>query len=84
MVESIAQSLLGKDNVLPLESPSLGSEDFAYYLQHKPGAVFYLGIIGCALDGYSIGFTVINLGHILEYDVFHFHKNSRSAACLIA
>jgi amidohydrolase len=35
--------LLGKANVLTLTEPSMGGEDFSYYLQKKPGAYFWLG-----------------------------------------
>lgn len=34
---------LGNENVVLLNKPSLGSEDFAYYLQEKPGVFFRLG-----------------------------------------
>lgn len=43
LVEHSAQSLWGKDNVHLLKIPSLGSEDFAYYLQKIPGAFFRVG-----------------------------------------
>lgn len=43
LVKNSAQSLLGKENVRLLEAPSLGSEDFAYYLQRIPGAFFRIG-----------------------------------------
>ncbi|MCC9601280.1 amidohydrolase [Stieleria sp. JC731] len=29
-----------------IESPSMGSEDFSYYLEHVPGAMFRLGVAG--------------------------------------
>ncbi|MEM6363960.1 MAG: amidohydrolase [Planctomycetota bacterium] len=29
-----------------IEQPSMGSEDFSYYLQHVPGAMFRLGVAG--------------------------------------
>ena len=35
--------MLGKENIFPRKE-ALGGEDFAYYLQHKPGAMFNIGI----------------------------------------
>lgn len=42
-VERAAEMLLGKEKVVALEEPSLGSEDFAYYLQRIPGAYIRIG-----------------------------------------
>lgn len=41
-VEKIATSLFGADNVKHL-SPRMGMEDFAYYLQEKPGTFVWVG-----------------------------------------
>lgn len=38
-----ARNVIGEENVQEKE-PSMGAEDFAYYLQHKPGAMFSLGV----------------------------------------
>ncbi len=35
---------LGQDNVMPLEEPTMGGEDFAYYLSEIPGAMYRLGV----------------------------------------
>ncbi|MEA4894626.1 MAG: M20 family metallopeptidase [Oscillospiraceae bacterium] len=43
IVAESASQLLGPEYVLPLESLSMGSEDFAYYLDEIPGAFFRLG-----------------------------------------
>ena len=37
----IARDLLGKDGVAEINSPVLGGEDFAYYLEYVPGAFLY-------------------------------------------
>jgi amidohydrolase len=42
MVESLAQSVLGAENVNRM-APIMGGEDFAYYLQKVPGAFFFVG-----------------------------------------
>jgi len=44
LFENSAKSLLGEEKVLHLPAPSLGSEDFAYYLEHVPGFFFRLGV----------------------------------------
>ena len=42
-IQAAAEKIIGKENIL--EKPeSMGAEDFAYYLQHKPGAMFDLGV----------------------------------------
>lgn len=38
-----ASKVIGEENVHDKDS-SMGAEDFAYYLQHKPGAMFSLGV----------------------------------------
>ena len=43
VIEEVAQDILGKDRVLH-PNPSMGGEDFAYYLQEKPGAFYFLGV----------------------------------------
>ena len=51
LIEESAISLLGRKNVLRLEQPSLGAEDFAVFLEKVPGTMFRLGVgnkNGCA------------------------------------
>ncbi len=38
-----AEEILGTDNVQLIARPSMGSEDFACYLEHVPGVMFRLG-----------------------------------------
>ncbi len=42
--KEVATASLGQDKVMELESPSMGSEDFGYYLEHIPGLMFRLGM----------------------------------------
>ncbi len=44
VVGSAAAQVLGSENVLPIEQPSLGGEDFAWYLAHAPGCLLRLGV----------------------------------------
>jgi len=43
-VESIAKEIVGSSKVVELKEPSMGGEDFAYYLQKYSGAMFRLGV----------------------------------------
>ena len=38
-----AIDIVGRDNVVAAEYPSMGSEDFSYYLDHVPGCFVRLG-----------------------------------------
>jgi amidohydrolase len=46
LVRDAATDLLGADNVAKLPRPSMGSEDFAVYLEQVPGTMFRLGAAG--------------------------------------
>lgn len=46
LVEGVACDLLGSDNVAQMPRPSMGSEDFAAYLDVVPGSMFRLGCAG--------------------------------------
>jgi amidohydrolase len=46
LVTRVASELLGADSVATLRRPSMGSEDFAVYLEHVPGVMFRLGAAG--------------------------------------
>lgn len=43
-VQTVAENILGKEKVREIQEPSLGSEDFAYFLEKVPGAfIFHSG-----------------------------------------
>ncbi len=44
LVCAAAQATVGADAVSDLLKPSMGAEDFAYYLERAPGAMFRLGL----------------------------------------
>jgi len=51
VLRSSGIKVLGQDNVIELQKPSLGAEDFAEFLNEIPGAMFRLGVSnsnGCA------------------------------------
>jgi len=46
LVGSVAREVLGKESVAVMPRPSMGSEDFAAYLERVPGTMFRLGCAG--------------------------------------
>jgi amidohydrolase len=44
-VARVAREALGHDRFLPVARPSMGGEDFAYYLQKVPGCFFLVGVV---------------------------------------
>jgi amidohydrolase len=46
LVTNVAEQLLGTAQVTAMSRPSMGSEDFAVYLEHVPGTMFRLGAAG--------------------------------------
>lgn len=47
LIHEVAREILGDDRVVELSEPTMGAEDFAFYLEKVPGAMFRLGT-GCA------------------------------------
>ncbi len=43
-IEAAGADVLGAENVTYLETPTMGAEDFAFYLEKIPGAMFRLGV----------------------------------------
>lgn len=42
-IRELASRFAGPENVAELPRPSMGAEDFAYMLEHRPGCYFFLG-----------------------------------------
>ena len=42
-VLEIAEALLGGEHVLVKDSPSMGGEDFSYFIENNPGAFYHIG-----------------------------------------
>jgi metal-dependent amidase/aminoacylase/carboxypeptidase family protein len=40
----VISGLFGEKNTLELANPSMGGEDFAFFLEKKPGAFIWLGV----------------------------------------
>ena len=43
-VAAVARSALGPEKFVPVARPSMGGEDFSYYLQQVPGCFFLVGV----------------------------------------
>ncbi len=46
LVRDVSSQVVGDENVVTMPRPSMGSEDFAAYLDHVPGTMFRLGVAG--------------------------------------
>jgi len=46
LLDQAVRQTLGAEAVDPIDLPSMGSEDFSFYLEHIPGAMMRLGIAG--------------------------------------
>jgi amidohydrolase len=44
LIRAAAGKLLGKENVLELSAPSLGTDDFGYFSDAAPGCYYYVGV----------------------------------------
>lgn len=51
-VAKIARQTIGDARYLPVARPSMGGEDFAYYLEKAPGCFFLVGVEPPDRDGY--------------------------------
>jgi amidohydrolase len=43
-VAGVARDALGENRFIPVARPSMGGEDFAYYLEQVPGCFFLIGV----------------------------------------
>ena len=51
-VASVARQTLGPERFIPIAKPSMGGEDFAYYLEKVPGCFFLVGVEPMDRNGY--------------------------------
>lgn len=73
-VEETAKALVGEDNIIYKEFPSMGGEDFSYFTDAVPSAFFHLGCrneaIGCDKplhnDGFQLDEDCLKLGVAME------------------
>ena len=62
LIQNKGYQLLGEDSVEIFETPNMGVEDFAYFLQKVPGAMWYLG---CGNEEKGIVYP----GHNPKFDI---------------
>jgi amidohydrolase len=51
-LEELAQEILPADMSMRLEAPTMGGEDFAFFLERIPGSYFFLGVSDGRTGGY--------------------------------
>ena len=44
-IAEVAEAVLGENSIVRRTKPSLGVEDFSYFLMKRPGAFFHLGAV---------------------------------------
>ncbi len=54
VLRQAAAEVLGMENIDTIAKPSMGGEDFAFYLEHIPGAMFRLGCKSSEATGYAL------------------------------
>ena len=55
LAERAAQALLGAERVHRIETPTMKTEDFGYFLEEKPGTYYHVGA-GCAVPLHNAAF----------------------------
>ena len=55
LAEAAARTLLGPENVSRIPAPTMGTEDFGYFLLERPGCFYHIGA-GCPLPLHNSGF----------------------------
>ena len=85
LLSTCAKNFMDEKNIVYLENPSLGAEDFAFFLQDVPGTMFRLGVAGdqgCAPlhSGYfSLDERSLELGiKILSQTIVMFTKHTQN------
>jgi amidohydrolase len=54
LLREVGHDVVGKENILEIPHPSMGSEDFAFYLERVPGAMFRLGCASSKVGNASL------------------------------
>jgi amidohydrolase len=68
LVEKVGNEVLGPSKVFELNEPSMGGEDFAYYLKKYPGAMFRLGVSPASLlhsDTFNFNDEALETGMVM-------------------
>lgn len=61
LVEEVGRKTLGSNAVVAIEEPTMGGEDFAYFLENVPGAFFRLGCSNGPETNYPLHHPQFNL-----------------------
>jgi amidohydrolase len=61
VVRRTAEDLFGPEAIFDVPEPSMGGEDFAYYLEHIPGMLVRLGTRGGEATGYPLHHSLFDV-----------------------
>ena len=70
VIDAAEKSLESKDDIIMIERPHLGSEDFAYFQEEIPGVIFMLGCKHDDIETGSLHSAILNIDEdSLQYGV---------------
>ena len=70
VIDAAEKSLESKDDIIMIERPHLGSEDFAYFQEEIPGVIFMLGCKRDDIETGSLHSAILNIDEdSLQYGV---------------
>ncbi|HEY5525119.1 MAG TPA: amidohydrolase, partial [Clostridium sp.] len=80
-----AEAILGKENVVEQQNPSMGVESFAYFAQERPAAFYFLGTKNVAKNTdkpahsslFDIDEESLPLGVALQCDIVYEYLTSK-------
>ncbi len=52
IARAAASRVVGEENIVPLHTPNMGGEDFAYYMQEIPGCYVRFGAVATGREGF--------------------------------
>ena len=78
---AVGERLLGAEHVLVKDAPSMGGEDYAYFLEAIPGAFYHLG---CAKPGATTFHSLHNENFSIDEDCLKYGIMMQSALVLDA
>jgi amidohydrolase len=84
IARSTAQSLLGEDKFMLLAKPSMGGEDFSYYLERVPGCFVRIGGLGKDVDVLTAHSSHFNFDEeVIRVGAIYFDRLVRDAIAAI-
>jgi hippurate hydrolase len=79
-----ASAVVGEENAVPLHTPNMGGEDFAYYMEKVPGCYVRLGARAEGLEGFPAHSSKFDFDEgVLEIGARYFYEVARIAGASI-